>query len=269
LNPKYNVVLDKKVNILTDSGAFQDVDSAKRLTFEDALDRQLQYEQRVGYLSEYLVSYDRLVDEQLIEGTKVKERWGYDAAEEAVTETIDAAKYLASWREQLSPRKLLLSCQGVTIEQYVRCAKQIIAIMDRRDCFGFGGFCIIGQRRFSMTPDGCTFPEQFLQIFEQVSGLLARARITRAHIFGVSYMPALVRAAPIAERHGIELSIDTSSIERNSVIEGKVWSDEGFRRKLGRQWKYTGPDPIPDGHWHPNVLAHDNIRRALRTFKAM
>jgi hypothetical protein len=267
LNPLYNTTIEHPVNVLTDSGAFQDVDTANRLTFEDALDRQLQYEKKVGYVSEYLVSYDRLVDEQLIEGSKQKQRWEYDAAEQAVIETVGAAEYLAERRQQLAPRKLILSCQGVTIEQYVRCAKQIIRIMDKQDCFGFGGFCIIGQRRFSITPDGCTFPEQFARIVEQVMPMLQTAGIKRAHVFGVSYLPALKQAYPIALRHGIQFSTDTSSIERNSVIEGKVWSDEGFRQKLGREWKYTGPDPIPAGHWHPNVLAHENISRAVRTFR--
>lgn len=263
----YTTHLELPVNVLTDSGAFQDVDTETRLSFEDALERQLEYERRVGYVSEYIVSYDRLVDEQLIEGEKVKQRWGFSAAEEAVRETVDAAKYLSDRREQLAPRKLILSAQGVTIEQYVRCSKQIIAMMDKRDCFGFGGFCIIGQRRNSMTPDGCTFPEQFVCIVEEVMPLLQFAGIKRAHVFGVSYLPALRQVIPIAERHGVALSIDTSSIERNSVIEGKVWSDEGFRKTLGRRWKYTGDDPIPAGYWHPNVLAHENISRAVRTFR--
>ena len=269
LNPLYNTTVERPVNILTDSGAFQDVDTNKRLTFEDALERQLSYERKVGYTSEYLVSYDRLVDEQLIEGENVKQRWGYSAAEEAVRETVEAAQYMATNRDLLRPRKLILSCQGVTIEQYVRCAKRVIRLMERDDCFGFGGFCIIGQRRFSITPDGCTFPEQFVRIFEEVAPLLRKAKIKRAHIFGVSYLPVLKQIAPMAQEHGIQLSIDTSSIERNSVIEGKVWTDDGFRIKLGRQWKYTGPDPIPAGHWHPNVLAHENISRALKTFSGL
>lgn len=267
LNPMYKTSIERPVHILTDSGAFQDVDSATRLSFSDALDRQLEYEKRVGYVSEYIVSYDRLVDEQLIDGEKTKQRWGFDAAEEAVIETVAAARYLASKRRQLHPRKLILSSQGVTIEQYVRCAREIINTMETSDCFGFGGFCIIGQRRNSTTPDGCTFPEQFVQIFEQVVPMLAASRVSRAHVFGVSYLPALRQIIPIAKRYGIALSIDTSSIEVNSVIEGKVWSDQGFKTKLGRKWKYTGPDPIPDGHWHPNVLAHENIARAIRTFR--
>lgn len=99
LNPLYNTAVERQVNILTDSGAFQDVDTAKRLNYSDALDRQLNYEKKVGYISEYLVSYDRLVDEQLIDGEKVKQRWGYSAAEEAVNDTVAAAKFLAENRK--------------------------------------------------------------------------------------------------------------------------------------------------------------------------
>jgi hypothetical protein len=267
LNPYYKCQLERPAKVLTDSGAFQDVDGNKRLTFEDALNRQLQYEKKVGYTSEYLVSYDRLVDEQLIDGSKQKQRWEEDAAEGAVEETVAAAEFLANKREDLRPRKLILSCQGVTIEQYIRCAKRMMPLFTEEDCFGFGGFCIIGQRQRSVCVDGMKYPEQFVQIFEKVAPLLKRFHIRRAHIFGVSYLPALRQIVPIANKNGIELSIDTSSIERNSVIEGKVWSDEGFRLKLGRQWKYTGPDPVPLDHWHPNLLAHENIKRAVRTFR--
>lgn len=267
LNPYYNCRLERPAKVLTDSGAFQDVDTNTRLTFQEALARQLKYEKKVGYISEYLVSYDRLIDEQLIDGAKQKQRWEETAAEIAVEETVAAAEFLASKRAELKPRKLILSCQGVTIEQYIRCASMMLPLFEEDDCFGFGGFCIIGQRQRSVCPDGMKYPEQFVQIFERVAPMLTRSGIRRAHIFGVSYLPALRQIVPIAKKLNLQISIDTSSIERNSVIEGKVWSDEGFRQKLGRPWKYTGPDPVPPNYWHPNLLAHDNIRKAVKTFK--
>lgn len=67
LNPYYKVTLDPRseVSYILDSGAFQDVRSEHRLTFAQALDRQLSFESSVGRRAEAIVSYDRLVDEQI------------------------------------------------------------------------------------------------------------------------------------------------------------------------------------------------------------
>ena len=68
INPYYRVtVKSEDVKFLIDSGAFQDVGAEKRLNFEEALQRQLEFEQTVTKSkrpAEAIVSYDRLVDEQ-------------------------------------------------------------------------------------------------------------------------------------------------------------------------------------------------------------
>jgi len=65
LNPKYRATVDtrRRPKVLLDSGAFQDRHADKRLTFGEALTRQLDFEEERGFTSELIVSYDRLVDE--------------------------------------------------------------------------------------------------------------------------------------------------------------------------------------------------------------
>jgi len=48
VNPYYPVTVKPGTDYMIDSGAFQDVRSENRLSFEAALDRQLQYEKTIG-----------------------------------------------------------------------------------------------------------------------------------------------------------------------------------------------------------------------------
>lgn len=267
LNPYYKAEFARPANILLDSGAFQDVDKNLRLSFKDALERQLAYEEKIGFQSEKIVSYDMLVDEQMIDGKKVKQRWEYENSFYAVGQTVGAAAYLSSQRHKLGNRKLVLSCQGVTINQYVECAKSVLHYATNDDVFGFGGFCIIGKKQNSITLDDITYPEQFAEIVRQTMPFIHAKGVKSVHVFGVMHIPSLRILEQVANQYGIMASTDSSSIERNSVIEGKIWTDEGFRIKLGRDKKYTGSDPVPDGFWHPNVLAHENIIRAVDTLR--
>lgn len=129
LNPKYGVRLTKppkSLEILLDSGAFQDINDQMRLTFEGALDRQLAFENRVGFTSKYIVSYDRIVDETFNEdGKRVKSRVDGRTARRYVDQTVDAAKFLADHRKELKPRRLVLSNQGVSAGQYTRCVREV------------------------------------------------------------------------------------------------------------------------------------------------
>jgi hypothetical protein len=280
VNPYYPVsVVREGVDVLLDSGAFQDVGKHTRLTFQQALERQLACERKCGFVAGKIVSYDWLIDEQIdAEGKQVKKRWETDAAEEAVVETIEAARFLARKRAELSPRQLVLSCQGTTIEQYTRCAYGVLESALPGDVLGYGGFCIVGQRKNSLTPDGCTYPEQFLRILEVTLPLLQEAGITEAHVFGVLVTPLLREAYSLCKQFGVELSTDSSSVETNSVIHGNVCLDDKMRLPPGvsgaerRAKKWLGGvedgDP-PAGYWHPNILVHENIARAVETFAAI
>ena len=256
INPYYNVTIkDDSVKFPIDSGAFQDVGTEKRLTFEEALERQLEFEYRVTKShrpAEAIVSYDRLVDEQFGENGQYKARVSEEDSKIYVQETIDAARFLASKREELAPRKLVLSCQGTTVEQYLYCLKEVLKVAKPRDIIGFGGFCIISKSK--------VYEEQFYKVIEQAFPLIKKKGIRRVHIFGVGMFRALIQAEICAKLNGITCSYDTSSCEINSVF-GKVFDPVNAQliTVFSKEQKRNG--------YTPAQLAEFNVNSILQFWK--
>lgn len=254
LCPTRPVKLEGEVKILTDSGAFQDVDKNTRLTPIEALKRQLTLERQCNYISHRIVSYDRLVDEQLNEnGKKIKRRVDEATGLKFVEETIEAAHFLHVLRKELQPRQLVLSCQGVTVEQYIYCLTRILEFAKPQDCIGMGGFCIVGRFKKQLAP-------QFYEIQEKAFPLIQKAGIKDIHLFGVTALPILENWLKIAQGYNFNLSIDSSSFERRS-INGEVFC-------FGK-WKqlYTRPDKYIK--YHPCDLGIANIERGIHYFENM
>jgi hypothetical protein len=214
LNPSYPVTLggrSSSLSIMLDSGAFQDIRTQDRLTFEGALQRQLDFERDQDFFANYLVSYDRIVDESpTVQGQRKKRRVVGQTADRYVQETVDAAKYLADQRDNLSPRRLILSNQGVSPDQYIDCVKEVLKFAEPSDVIGFGGFCIIGQ-----IPK---YTADYFEVLKRALPLLRRRRIRRIHIFGVGVFKVLIKTHVICSRVGITPSYDTSSLELNAVF---------------------------------------------------
>lgn len=212
LNPYYNVTLKdhKRVKYILDSGAFQDVKTENRLTPKNALERQLSFEKKVGRKAEAIVSYDRLVDEQIENGVQFKERVSESIGKEYVEETIEAAKYLCSQRNRLKGRKLILSCQGSTANQYMECLKAMLDIASPEDIIGFGGFCILSK--------SVKYETEFYEVVNKGFPMIHDRGIDRVHIFGMGVFRVLVQTDIYARMNGIDCSYDTSSPELNSVF---------------------------------------------------
>jgi hypothetical protein len=202
-DPKRKIFMPgESPELLLDSGAFGDVRRGRR-SFEAALDRQMDFELRSGVRAARLVSYDLLIDEQLDgAGHQIKKRWDETPGWTAVDVTIQAAEFLHLRRRDLAPRQLVLSCQGVTPDQYRVCAQEVLKFCRPGDCFGFGGWCIVGQRRELLG--------MFYEVLEDVLPMLAASAVLEAHVFGVAHVPALRKLAYECERHGILPSTDTT-----------------------------------------------------------
>lgn len=251
LNPYYKAtVKGEEIVVILDSGAFQDV-KGKRLSFEGALERQLEFEKAQSFMSSLLVSYDRLVDEQINnEGKQIKSRVDWKTGEKFVEETINASKYISDRREELAPRKLVLSNQGTTTQQYLDCLKEILTFAEPQDIIGLGGFCIIGQKP-SLVP-------QYFKIVKRAIPLIRDKGIKQVHVFGVGTIPILEKTALITGKYGMTLSYDTSAYELNGVL-GKVFSKDTKKTKK----VYTKEQKFVD--YNPNQQAHDNIK-AVKEF---
>lgn len=253
MNPLYPANVNSDIDVLLDSGAFQDVSQDSRLSFEGALERQLNYEEKQRFISERIVSYDRLVDEQLnSEGKQIKERVDWEKGEKYVEETINAAKFLADNRNELEPRKLVLSNQGTNIQQYLDCIKEILSFSEPHDIIGFGGFCIVGQKP-KLVP-------QYYKIISRAIPLIRKKGIKEVHLFGVGTIPILETTAQIAKRCGVNLNYDTSTYEFNGVM-GRTFV-KGF---TSLKQTYSKEDKFVN--YNPNQQAHENIRAVVEYWK--
>lgn len=215
---------------ILDSGAFTDR-RQRRLTPDQALERQLRWEQRAIEKWEFpwqahaLVSYDLLIDETWIQGQREQRRWSVQATEVAVQETILAAHFLASQRERLSPRILVLTAQGVDALQYAECSAEVLRVAQSVDWFGFGGWCPLG-RRTTLLPE-------FWRTLRLVLPMVAKAGVRHVHIFGVLYLPALGGLVYLADQHGLSVSTDSTAPilactrrdKKRAGVRAEYWRD--------------------------------------------
>jgi hypothetical protein len=212
-----------EVIALLDSGAFTDIRDDARLTPEQSLERQLRWERDFSEMcgstwrAEMLASYDRLIDEKLVNGERKKIRWSVREGESAVVETIEAARYLASRQRDLWPRSLVLAAQGVDEVQYAECVAEILRFADPDDTIGLGGWCILGRRQRLLPV--------FKRTVETVAPMIARAGLSTVHIFGVLWEPALAYLLAVADEHQLGVSTDSSK-----PVISVTWSDP---RKAG------------------------------------
>lgn len=187
--------------IIQDSGAFSD-NTSNRLTFEEALQRQIIHAAKWGYTNQitHRASYDVLIDEVWTDGNRYKRRWSEFDAWAAADTTVNAAAYLHQNRNGLS---LVQSAQGVTPEQYLICTKRLMPYMQTGDIFGLGGWCITGKLPAVMTP-------VFRDTMRLVIPFVAAQGIERVHIWGVMYAKVLGELLHLCDQHGLELSTDSA-----------------------------------------------------------
>lgn len=266
LNPHYRVrSLLAGTKKIRDSGAFQERDMLERLEPCQALERQLRTGvQTMHWTGDYdnpdeaIVTYDMLVgvDEAIVDGKRVKQRGNEETARTAVEETLRSAHYYASQAHRLDERTAIaFAAQGATPAQYEACVRELLPLMRPKDWLAFGGFCIIGMQP-KLIP-------VFYETLERVLPLLRRAGIERAHILGVTIPEPIRVAAAMGKTHGVVLSTDSSSPERNGAAFGRSFVDGAFKQAYTKDQKVTGGKDviIPDGCYHPCNLALANIER--------
>lgn len=156
-----------------------------------------------GWRCEAIVSYDLLIDETWVGGTRRKERWSLARAEEAVEVTVEAARYLAGERDCLSPRTLVLACQGVDARQYSDCTEHVLEYARPGDWIGLGGWCILGRCK--------TLLPEFWRTMYQVLPRVEEAGVDHVHIFGVLWPPALGGLLWLADQYELTVSADSSA----------------------------------------------------------
>lgn len=195
------------------------------MSLEAALERQLAHAQRYGYAHQvtHRASYDLLIDEKWEGGIRHKARWSEHDAQDAVALTIQAAAYLSSHRGEV---RAILSAQGVTAQQYLHCAQQIVPLLEEGDLFGCGGWCVTG-----------LYPAQMMPVFRETMRLLipflGREQVKQVHLWGVCYAPALRELLWLCDEWGISLSTDSSGPSRKPAMGEwgyAEWRDPTYER---------------------------------------
>lgn len=230
LNPKYaNVTLENpNTKILMDSGAFQDTEGNKRVSFQEALDRQLKLEAAVGVQIERIVSYDFIGN---------------------VKETVEANRFLAEKRDELYPRQLVLMIQGMNADEYLDCLKQTLEIAKPGDCIGFGGIALAGRLK--------AMREKLYETLSKGLGYVSEKGIKDIHLFGVGTFEVLKQAKRLCKGYDINLSCDTSSVEVRSIMGNVInMEQEKWIKTYSREDKYV--------NYHPCDLTKDNIIKAVK-----
>lgn len=254
-SPNHVRLSAKTIAVLQDSGAFCD-GIGQRLSFEEALQRQIEHAERYGYADRltHRASYDQLIDEKWdYQGRRYKSRWSEEAAWDACITTIKAAKYLASHRENLHG---IFSAQGVTASQYLACVQGILPYIQDGDMLGLGGFCIVGRIPRQIMP-------VFREIIHTIIPFVGREGIKQIHIWGCLYAPALGELLWLCDQHHIHLSTDSVYPSLRPVL-GRwgyaSWTDPTYKYRRPP----VGPELARDRKTHcelvRNWLAHFRAR---------
>lgn len=236
--------------VLQDSGAFCD-GPGQRLSFAEALLRQEKHAEQFGYAGQvvYRASYDQLIDEKWHHGRRYKQRWSEVDAWEACVTTIGAAKYLSEHRNGIP---CILSAQGVSAQQYLKCVQAILPYMQAGDVLGLGGWCVIGKFPNLIMP-------AFREILHQVIPFVGQEGIARIHIWGCLYAPALGELLYLCDQHGIQVSTDSVGPSLRPVFG--QWGYASWTNLT-----YQRPVPGPTLARHRRLHTY-LVRRWLRAFR--
>jgi hypothetical protein len=238
VNPKYKGITVKNPNtkMLIDSGAYQDTEKDSRITCEEALERQLKLEEKIGMIAERIVAYDYIGN---------------------VEETVRANQFLASKREELKPRQLVLMIQGMTTRDYIYCLTETLKIAKPEDCIGLGGVAMSGR-----------INEVKYKLFDAIKiGLpvIYNNQIKDIHIFGVGTFKVLKEIAEIKDTFrmlginvdDLNISCDTSAFEIMSTMGNVVDEEqEKWVKVFSKDQKYID--------YHPADLTQENSKKALK-----
>jgi len=226
------VCVPDRTLVIQDSGAFSD---KERLSNEQALERQIAHAEQFGHTAPdgsiigyapqitHRASYDLLIDEKWEGGIRHKARWSEQDAELAVKMTVAAAHYLSQHRNGLGA---VLSAQGVSARQYLKCAEQIIPFMVDGDIFGLGGWCITGKMPAQMLP-------VFRETMHMLIPFLASEGVKLLHIWGVIYPKALGELLKLCDMHGLKLSTDSAGPQVKPCFGSwgyGSWHDPAYQR---------------------------------------
>lgn len=241
INPKYPGVriYNPDAKIMIDSGAFQDRKNDDRISFEDALGRQLNLESKIGIISDRIVSYDYI---------------------ENADETILANKFLSAKREELKPRKIVLMVQGSDEDEYLRCLGETLELAQPGDCIGFGG---VARSSTNKKVRG-----KLLSVLPYAAKNAIEKGIKEIHFFGIAKISVIKEIKNIidgikseyGETAELDISFDSSTMEVMAIFGNVLCSEkEKFIKTYTKEQKFID--------YHPCDLTHSNMKTMMEIIK--
>lgn len=185
---------------------------------------------------------------------KFEARLGYRA------KYIVAYDKIGDWKESMGANLFLLKSelpegqqkvlvvQGATDDEYSSCLKELLELSKTsKFVLGFGGIAKAGVI-------GTIEDRLYMAVINNLSSF---DNITHIHLLGCFTERVLRFFESIFPEKF--LSCDTASMEIRSV-HGNVFKDGKFIKTFSKEQKFKD--------YHPNILAQDNIRRALDYYKS-
>jgi len=185
---------------LLDSGAFSDGHMGRcRLTPAAAAERQLYWEAAArkvwgrDYRADIIVAYDALA------------RTANDRATIKLVqaETWANNQWLDLHRGLFGERVFVFPLQGNDERSFSSAAARNIPLIRAGDWCGLGGWCTLGRRKTRLPI--------FLDVLHRVASVMVNYRVSHLHLFGISWIKALVLASRIAKNYGVTLSTDSAA----------------------------------------------------------
>lgn len=214
LNPMYpNVKIFNPCYILLDSAAYQNEE--ERLTFEQAYQRQVEFQNKLGQKATFIVAYDKIENFEI---------------------TMDANLFLLKTKLPPKQQKILV-VQGKTNEEYSECLRELINLNSNNNfIIGFGGIAKSGINK-----------KLEKKVYESIENNKKEIKdINKIHIFGC-FTNRVLKNIELLLHPETNISVDTASCEIRSVM-GNVFLQGKWIKKYNKSQKYKEYHPNKLAH---------------------
>jgi len=194
---------------------------------------------------EVRVTFQQAYDRQRAYQTKLEQVAKYIVVYDKIGDfetTMVANKFLLGLKLPAGQQKILV-VQGESESEYSQCLKDILALYSHEKfVIGFGGVAKCGMNK--------RIERKLYSAIENNINVLRLVK--HVHIFGCFTNRVLKQVESMLPT--VDISVDTASCEIRSVM-GNTFNEGYWVKTYDRSQKYIA--------YHPNVLAHDNIRRVV------
>jgi hypothetical protein len=239
VNPKYPSVKVHNPNtlIMIDSGAFQDRKKDQRISFDEALNRQLKLENKIGIICEKIVAYDQIGN---------------------IEETIEANKFLSGKREPLLQRQPIFVLQGNTENEYLQCFDGMLDFIKKGDCVGFGGIAKAGTNG--------EVKKILYNIMPIILNKMIPTGVDAVHFFGLTKIQLMKEISELFKNYekslDVKVTFDSSTAEVMAIFGKELCIEhEKFYKAYKKEEKFVS--------YHPCDLAHTNMNKMVEVVRSL